>query len=254
MKINVVMHKNIDISNLKLDSSYAKLLVGSKYEQSKGIQMDCAGENISHKNTNFCELTGLYWMWKNDKSDITGLVHYRRFFKDNNNLYVNKILSKESICSYLSEYDVILPSKWIYKESLYNQYKDNHNIKDLDRCRDIIYDIYPDYIDSFDEIINSNSAYLYNMIICKKELLNQYCEWMFNILFRLEKNTDLTDYDDYQKRIYGFLSERLLNVWVHHNKFKIKELDIIKTDDKKIENFLRNVKLNIKKKIYINKR
>lgn len=62
---------------------------------------------------------------------------------------------------------------------------------------------------------------------CKKKLFDSYCEWLFDILFEMEKYVDLIHLDEYQKRLYGFLSERLLNVWVKHNKLKAKHLNII---------------------------
>ncbi len=44
---------------------------------------DMTGDNISEKNPIYCELTGLYWMWKNmiirgAKEDYYGLYQYRR--------------------------------------------------------------------------------------------------------------------------------------------------------------------------------
>lgn len=253
MELYVVMHKNIDIQGLSLDSVYKPLLVGAegkKLNSTVNLQLDNSGENISTKNKNFCELTGLYWIWKNSQSDITGIVHYRRFFKDSNKLLSYKILREDKILHYLSSYDVILPSKWLYKENIYNEYERNHNIEDLNKCRNIISQIYPDYLLDFDKVMNMKSAYLYNMIICRKNLLDEYCRWLFDILFELEKETDLINYDDYQKRIYGFLSERLLNVWIYHNNLKIKGLDIIKTDDKKSKNISRKIKSIAKKVVY----
>ena len=88
--------------------------------------------------------------------------------------------------------------------------------------------MYPDYIDSFDRIMKNNKMYQFNMMITDKKNYASYCEWLFNILFELEKDINLDDgYNDYQKRIYGFISERLLNVWVEKNNLKVKQMRVI---------------------------
>lgn len=68
------------------------------------------------------------------------------------------------------------------------------------------------------------------MLFCKAEVFDSYCEWLFDVLFELEKYVDLTKLNAYQKRLYGFLSERLLNVWVKHNKLRVKNVNIINVE------------------------
>lgn len=70
------------------------------------------------------------------------------------------------------------------------------------------------------------------MFITNKINYDSYCKWLFSILFELEKHIDLTGYNEYQKRIYGFLSERLLNVWIKHNKLKLCEVGVLSTERK----------------------
>ena len=76
--VYVVSHKN---AKFPTESIYKPIQVGKK-ESFTEIR-DNTGDNISEKNPNYCELTAAYWIWKNDKSDITGLTHYRRYFFKN---------------------------------------------------------------------------------------------------------------------------------------------------------------------------
>ena len=61
-------------------------------------------------------------------------------------------------------------------------------------------------------------------VLCEKRMFDEYCEWLFNILFEVENRTDISNYDSYNKRLYGFLSERLINIWVMQTKFKSKRI------------------------------
>ena len=100
-------------------------------------------------------------------------------------------------------------------------YTNGHNKSDLDSLEHVLRDLYPDYLESYKKIFNSRSISLYNMFIMKKKFFFEYSEWLFNILFILEKNIQYKTYGSYQSRIFGFLAERLLNVWVENNKEKI---------------------------------
>ena len=76
IKILVAAHKQYWMPE---DSVYLPLHVGAEGKPDLGYTKDNTGENISAKNPNFCELTGLYWAWKNLEADYVGLVHYRRY-------------------------------------------------------------------------------------------------------------------------------------------------------------------------------
>ena len=107
------------------------------------------------------------------------------------------------------------------------EYKNVHHIKDLENCKKIIKKICPEYETAYDKVMDTKKLYQYNMLIARKELVDEYCHWLFSILFELEKITDISDYDKYNKRIYGFLSERLFNVWLEKNdNLKVKELPV----------------------------
>lgn len=111
------------------------------------------------------------------------------------------------------------------RKSIKENYAEKHHIEDLMKCREIIAQKYPQYLKEFDEVLDEHSYYAFNMFISSNQLFQKYAEWLFDILFEVEKETDISSYDAYNKRIYGFLSERLFNVWIkHHNKLSIKRV------------------------------
>ena len=148
----------------------------------------------------------------------------------------------------LKKYDVILPFSVSLKKSLTEDFCEISGYKkDLDSVRNIIESKYPEYITTYDKIMNGNKIYFYNMLIASKSVFDHYCEWLFNILFELEKHIDLTDYNEYQKRIYGFISERLLNVYFEHNKYKVFECGVINTEEN--WNCWKKIRTALKRKI-----
>ncbi len=218
-RIYVMTHKKYNEIN---DESFHSLHVGRALSKDLGYETDNTGENISEKNKNYCELTGIYWVWKNVSCDNVGICHYRRFFSDN-----GKIMNKEKIEQLLSVYDCILPTSMVCEyPTVYIHFNKKHWIKDLDTLRKTISDLCPDYLDAFDLCTNCRLFSVGNMIITKKSLFDKYCEWLFPILFETEKQTDISNYDDYQARLYGFLSERLLRIWLLKNNYRVFETTI----------------------------
>lgn len=249
IKILVATHKKYQMPS---DDIYLPIHVGREGKIDLGYQGDNQGDNISIKNTNYCELTGLYWAWKNLDCDVIGLSHYRRYFTSaskfnvmsNKNNKIDLILNKKDIEDVLKKNEIILPKRRnYYIETIYSHYKNAHHIKDLDETKKIIKEKYPDYIESFDKVINGKTLHLYNMFVMKKEDFDEYCKWLFDILFELEKRTDISEYDAYQSRIYGFISERLFNVWTLKNSKQIVQTDVINMEsirwDDKIIKFLK---------------
>ena len=105
---------------------------------------------------------------------------------------------------------------------------------------------YKEYVDDYDYIMNSKATSYCNMVIMSKDNYNNYCKWLFDILFSLEKITDLSGYTKQEQRLYGFLSEFLLNVWIKHNRLKIKHCSVYYIENNKIKNFLKKIKLGIR--------
>ena len=177
---------------------------------------DDTGDNISAKNKNYCELTCLYWAWKNLEADYVGLSHYRRHFAMNRNRDKwTRIADGGYIAGILENYSIILPKKRdYYIETTYQQYIHAHNRQDLDKTEEIILQHYPQYHTAYKKVMADTKGHRFNMMIMRKDLFDSYCQWLFDILFRLEECLDISEYSDYDKRVFGFVSERLLDVWV----------------------------------------
>ncbi|MCC4411607.1 DUF4422 domain-containing protein [Limosilactobacillus reuteri] len=247
MTVYVITHKKFDYVD-QLPVGYIPMMVGANVNGvPSGYLADNTMKNISDKNSQYCELTGLYWMWKNSNSNKVGLAHYRRFF------YSKSIGGRFAMYAYLilmgnkvkpatvNQLDELVESyDWVVAhpedeggKNLWLQFnKANHEI-DMQHTREVIAERHPDYLKAFDKVMHSSSWMSpYNMFYTKKEKMDQYCEWLFDILFEVEKRTEMTGYTDYQKRLYGFLSERLLNVWLEkHKEYNVKYLTVFKTDD-----------------------
>jgi hypothetical protein len=231
--IYIITHKKV---NKYGDDNYKLLQVGSilnKENFGKEYLRDDSGDNISNKNKTFCELTGLYWIWKNTDDQIVGIEHYRRYLSYKN----NDPISYSNVGELLKSHDIILPRLTKVPSSVKYAYSLMHHEKDLYLLKDIITEKYPEYVTDFDSVLEGHSLYICNIMMCKKEILNQYCRWLFDILFEMEKRLDINEYDDRQKRVFGFLSERLLNVWIKHNNLNICEMKLINTEEKAYTNF-----------------
>lgn len=246
IKILVATHKAYWMPE---DDVYLPLHVGREGKQDLGFVGDNTGDNISLKNPNFCELTGLYWAWKNLQCDYIGLCHYRRYFcagshGSNVESKHKAIFHREDYEKYLQQYDVILPKKRnYYIETVRSQYEHAHNKRDLDEVEHIIAEIYPEYSEAFTKVMNRTKLHILNMFAMKKELFDEYCAWLFDILFELEKRTDISQYSQYEARVFGFLSERLFNVWLEKKQLKNIEVPVVFMEKqdwaKKIYEFLK---------------
>lgn len=175
------------------------------------VLWDDSGMNISQKNQEFCELTALYWVWKNDRHDIVGLNHYRRFF----------ILDPMQVPEVLQTVDVIAPIPYYFRWSLTEEYCKFHVKNDLlllmkllDSCESST----PNIIKSTFE---NNQLVPYNMFIASRSFTEQYCEWLFPILFQLEDCISLAERSPYQKRVFGFLAERLFTYYLQRQNCRV---------------------------------
>ncbi len=232
IKILVSTHKPYQMPE---DTSlYLPIQVGcDEVEERLGFQGDNTGDNISYKHRWYSDLSAVYWGWKNLDCDYMGACHYRRYFvskkkKPDNAPLFRYILNREEVEALLQKCPVILaPVRNYYIETNAQQYIHAHNKKDLDLCREVISEIYPDYLAKFDEVMGRTWSHRFNTFIMDRAHVDSYCTWLFNILFEIEKRTDIDAYNDvYQGRVLGYLAERLMDVWLEHDEVPFQEVKL----------------------------
>jgi len=229
-KIYIITHKALPISyDAKL---YYPIQVGRRNTNlDLGYQTDDVNENISEKNSNYCELTGIYWILKNSEiDDYIGVCHYRRYFVHG---LLNKLINEKYINKNMKKYDIILPKRFFFKYSIWDNYFKNGNgkEKDLIKLKEIVEKDYSELLSAFNNTLNKKYGSYCNMFIMKKKDFEEYHNWLFEILGKLEQITDLTKYTKEEARIYGYLSELLLNVWVEYKSLKVKYSKVKKIDN-----------------------
>lgn len=207
---------------------YMPVLVGAEKNYRDGIeyQRDDAGENISSKNGNYSELTAIYWAWKNLKDvDAIGLVHYRRYLYLHRSASLEDILTTDQLTDLLKESEVIVPRKRrYYIETNYSHYIHAHHQEPLDSTRDAVKKLYPSYLKSFDVVMSRRSAHMFNMFVMSRPNFDSYASFLFEILQDVEEHVSLEGYSKQEQRVFGYLSELLLDVWINANKINYTEV------------------------------
>ena len=245
-KILVCCHKK-DV--FACEPPYYPIHVGkSRSNLDLGIPGDNTGENISEKNPSYCELTGLYWAWKNlADAEIIGLCHYRRYFDFHNqgrkgfpstsfkssSFGSVNLTVPDSILKKVKDGEVVVAKKKNYRYTLFVDYCVCHISDDIRILHNIIRETQPESIQKafFKIVYQGNRLSHYNMFIMSRNNFDKYCAWLFPLLEEVERRTDITNYNSVQKRIYGYMGERLLNVWLEANKIQSIEKPIIWFND-----------------------
>lgn len=221
------MNKNQDIKVFMLYHKQVDYLVDDELI----TPIDCHDGELGNENYFWCEVSGLYNVWRSYSAPFMGITQYRRQ------------LQFQPALSALTS-DSVITMKPINVGNVFFQYGYCHNIDDLISCLDIICEKYPEYIPSIEEyILKSGKLYYSNGFVMTGENFNKYCSWLFDILFEFRKKRFSSreeleesvkgyapDCAAYQMFIGGFLSERLLTLYIQHN-FK----NIIEVEYKKFE-------------------
>lgn len=249
VKIIIACHKQSQVPDGDI---FLPVQVGSAIANvDLGIQRDDEGNNISNKNRRYCELTAVYWAWKNLDADYYGLWHYRRYMSFNDDLNVAenpygeyelqdndkdtlKRLGLSDIAAVkndIAKYDFLVPNQGSAGSggSTYDHYASHHYIKDLDFCLECVRREYPAIAKYIDVSMADDYGYLRNMFIMKKDIFDDYCRFIFGVLKKFDKAVDVSDYDVVQYRVDGYLAERLTDIYLHYlmgekTSLKYKEL------------------------------
>lgn len=226
IKIFVMTHKLFEQPK---DTLYVPLQVGHALRgtlHESYLRDDEGEDNISEQNPYFSELTGMYWIWKQCRdTDYVGVCHYRRFpvIKEGGR---ERLMTEGDCERILKEYDLITTEKLTLHSNYYEGFAVDHNLYDLQVTEQVVREKYPDYSECFERLVHSNQVYFGNICVMPKGLYDEYCDWLFTILFEVQRRIDVTGYDGYRKRVFGFLSEFLQMVWIQVNGLRPYECRI----------------------------
>ena len=243
--IKIFVSHRIDFDAETIDNPlYIPVRCGAVYDEREGIEMlgDETGDNISEKRESFCELTVLYWAWKNIKADYYGLCHYRRYFcfgeDQKTDIYgqvvcdfitndIKKKLAIENgnaIVKRIGDADIVLSTPFIVSndpqkpKNLYDQYdlSNNMHLEDLETAVKVIREFSPEYYDDAVSYLNGDILYPCLLFIMKREYFFEFCEWIFPLLQIICQRLDTRYYSKEEKRAIGHIAERLLGVYITH--------------------------------------
>jgi len=172
------------------------------------------GDNIDGLNPYYCELTGLYYMWKHDTDDIAGLEHYRRYFYRG-----NRLLSRDDAREILEKNDIVLiPHHHSQRRTTYQWFVGAQKEPDMEKWLMCIDRACPEFMPVFSEYLNSNLVYICNMFVTRRDVLDGWCSWIFPMLSLYDRVTGLGMHN---RRIDGYLAEHTLGAWCLWKKLKI---------------------------------
>ncbi|MGR3484171.1 MAG: DUF4422 domain-containing protein [Paracoccaceae bacterium] len=205
-----------------------------------GMIGDDTGDAISDRNASYCELTALWWAWKNDR-DAThlGLMHYRRVF-DMENAHPQRVETKVDrldVDAYAAglktwleanrDVDIVVSRPHVMGRTMAGNYARGHDPQDWDIAREVVAERHPGDLAVFDAVSARHQVRLGNMIVMRRDLADAYCAWLFDILDGVAGwEADRTRYSVQQSRYLGYVAERLLTVWVEKMRAEAPDLRI----------------------------
>ena len=232
---------------------YLPILVGASLKKStegfgRKYVEDNVGDEISVKNESYCELTAMYWAWKNLQDfDIVGLCHYRRYLDFHNQcrpFFPSTSFSEEDCIkmdftidektkSNVKSGRVVVAKAERMPCTLKQNYCEYHLSTDFEVLQEVFEQNQNEkYKSAFRHVFEDGyKLYPYNIFLMRRIDFERYCEWLFPLLFEIESEINIESYSSFQKRIYGFMAERLFNIWLKAEGKDVIEKPIIFVDE-----------------------
>lgn len=192
-----------------------------------GAMFDGCKDNINGLNPFLNEMTGMYDIWKNKRDEIKGQIQYRKHLEED-----GEILTYDRIKRLLRDYDIITTKQYYVANGIYNNLRneigDTLIQKALDKYYRKLIEIEPELYDYF----NLKSFYYGNMFICKREIYDDYCKWLFSIMLPLAEDFVNEDLHIGKNRLLGYIGERLFTYYILKHNLNVKECDVVTTADR----------------------
>ena len=171
---------------------------------------DDSGENISVLNPMYCEMSAVYWIWKNKRHDWVGIEHYRR------HLLVEPWMLEPDV-------DAIMPLPYLcYPNEMYQfrRFVSEDIEKALFRA---LKEVHPNEYAEYEKILHGQQQYTYNLLCARWEVFDDYCRWFFEITRHMEAMGD--EYPEIKNtRALSYVAEVLTNLYFSYNKSRLKIL------------------------------
>lgn len=205
---------------------------------------DAVGDHISALNPYYCELTAIYWAWKNDRSPYVGFYHYRRYLNfvvdntwqgpfgfsmplsDTTLAYLSHDQQKEQALRLLSVCDVVIPRRHAQETSVEAQYLKFHPVEPWNHFKRLISERYPAgnrYLQTFEL---SNLSTTCNMFLMPRSIFEVYCRELFAVIDPIWQQWG-PRWGPYLDRYPGFLAERFLGLWLHMKGLRTMEVPML---------------------------
>ncbi len=201
-------HRDKSLSNSPLLQTYeTKIQAGAALTDVKiAMLQDNTGDNISERNRQYCEMSAVYWIWKNTNHEWTGIEHYRR------HLHVKPEMLHEDI-------DVLMPLPYMCYPYTVAQFRRFVSEDVLQLLLKALRDLHPEQYPEYNRILYGKYQYTYNLLCARRQVFEDYCGWFFEITEYMERISDEVPAIK-DTRALSYVAEVLTNLYFMHNEKK----------------------------------